>query len=83
LKPKFLLAAGIVVSLSAFAQTNSQTIVVEHMTHTPIFHVNVISRSVLAVNYEHRSGSTKLDFAGTDLMPLANAKQKLKVSADR
>ncbi len=38
------------------------------MSTTPLFRVNVISRSVQAVNYRHRSGSTKLDFAGTDLM---------------
>ena len=78
---KFLLAAGIVVSLSAFAQTNSQTIVVEHTTNTPIFRVNVISRSVLAVNYEHRSGSTHVDFVGTNLMPSANG--EAKVESDR
>jgi outer membrane protein OmpA-like peptidoglycan-associated protein len=34
--------------------------------------VTVISRSVQAVNYQHRSGSSKVDFAGTDLMPSAN-----------
>ena len=38
----------------------------------PTFRVTVISRSVQAVNYRHRSGSSKLDFAGTDLMPSAN-----------
>jgi outer membrane protein OmpA-like peptidoglycan-associated protein len=38
----------------------------------PTFRVTVISRSVQAVNYKHRSGSSKLDFAGTDLMPKAN-----------
>src|ERR1700739_1740621 len=42
------------------------------MTTTPTFRVTVISRSVRAVNYQHRSGSSKLDFAGTDLMPSAN-----------
>ena len=42
------------------------------MNSTPTFRVVVISRSVQAVNYEHRSGSSKLDFAGTDLMPSAN-----------
>jgi outer membrane protein OmpA-like peptidoglycan-associated protein len=78
LNTKFLLAAGIVISLSAFAQTNSQTIVVEHKSHAPIFRVNVISRSVLAVNYEHRSGSTHVDFAGTDLMPSANGEAKVE-----
>ncbi|HLV88158.1 MAG TPA: OmpA family protein [Candidatus Sulfotelmatobacter sp.] len=41
-------------------------------TTTPTFRVTVISRSVQAVNYQHRSGSSKLDFAGTDLMPSAN-----------
>ena len=39
--------------------------------------MNVVSRSVQAVNYEHRSGATKLDFAGTDLMPSANGEAKV------
>jgi outer membrane protein OmpA-like peptidoglycan-associated protein len=73
LKSKLLLAAGITLGLSAFAQTNSQTtLTVEPMSTTPTFRVVVISRSVRAVNYQHRSGSSKLDFAGTDLMPSAN-----------
>ncbi len=73
MKTKLLLAVGITLSLSAFAQTNPQTIVsAEPMTPTPTFRVTVISRSVQAVNYQHRSGSSKLDFAGTDLMPSAN-----------
>ena len=73
MKSKLLLAAGITLSLSAFAQTNSQTtLTVEPLTPTPTFRVTVISRSVQAVNYQHRSGSSKLDFAGTDLMPSAN-----------
>jgi len=42
------------------------------MSSTPTFRVTVISRSVQAVNYQHRSGSSKLDFSGTDLMPSAN-----------
>jgi outer membrane protein OmpA-like peptidoglycan-associated protein len=75
---KYLLAAGIVVSLSAFAQTNSRTVVVEHISSTPLFRVNVISRNVLAVNYEHRSGSTHVDFVGTDLMPAANGEAKVE-----
>ncbi|MGB8597212.1 MAG: OmpA family protein, partial [Candidatus Sulfotelmatobacter sp.] len=73
MKTKLLLAAAVALSLPAVAQTNSQTTVeVEHMNSTPTFRVVVISRSVQAVNYEHRSGSSKLDFAGTDLMPSAN-----------
>jgi outer membrane protein OmpA-like peptidoglycan-associated protein len=61
------------MSLTAFAQTNSSTnIAVEPMANTPTFRVNVVSRSVQAVNYRHRSGSSKLDFIGTDLMGSAN-----------
>jgi outer membrane protein OmpA-like peptidoglycan-associated protein len=72
-KTKFMLATAIALSLSAFAQTNSQTSGnVELTSATPTFRVTVISRSVPAVNYRHRSGSSKIDFAGTGLMPSAN-----------
>ncbi len=73
-----LLVAGIALSLSAVAQTTSQTsLTVEPMSPTPTFRVNVISRSVQAVNYRHRSGATKLDFAGTNLMTLANGQAQV------
>ena len=73
MKRKLLFVAAIALSLPAVAQTNSQTTLeVERMSPTPTFRVTVISRSVQAVNYKHRSGSSKLDFAGTDLMPSAN-----------
>src|ERR1700685_3948584 len=42
------------------------------MGSMPVFRVSVVSRSVQAVNYRHRSGSTKMDFAGTDLMRSAD-----------
>jgi outer membrane protein OmpA-like peptidoglycan-associated protein len=76
---KFLLAIGITLSMSALAQTNSQTpIGVEPRAYTPTFRVNVVSRNVLAVNYKHRSGASKVDFAGTDLMPGANGQAKVE-----
>ncbi len=77
---KFLLAAGLAISLGAFAQTTTttQTIVVEHNRHTPSFRVNIISRDVVAVNYKHRSGSTHVDFVGTDLLPSANGEAKVE-----
>ncbi len=78
MKTKLLLAAAVALSLPVAAQTNSQTNVdVEHMSPTPTFRVTVISRSVQAVNYEHRSGASKVDFAGTDLMPSANGEAKV------
>ena len=78
MKAKFLIPIGIALSVSAFAQSNRPTtIVVEPMSPTPIFRVTVVSRNVQAVNYEHRSGASKLDFAGTDLMPSANGEAKV------
>src|SRR6202050_3514051 len=66
------------MSLPVVAQTNSQsTVEVERMSSTPTFRVTVISRSVQAVNYEHRSGGSKLDFAGTTLMQSANGEGKV------
>ncbi len=78
MKTKLLLVVGITLCVSAFAQTNSSTnMVVEPISPTPIFRVNVVSRSVQAVNYEHRSGASRLDFAGTNLMPSANGEAKV------
>ena len=79
MKIKLLLTLTIVLSLAALAQTNSQTtMTVEPLAPTPTFRVTVISRTVQAVNYQHRSGATKLDFAGTDLMPNANGQAKVE-----
>jgi outer membrane protein OmpA-like peptidoglycan-associated protein len=79
LTKKLLLVAGLTFSLGMFAQTNSQSdLVVEPLSPTPTFRVNVVSREVRAVNYQHRNGATKVDFAGTDLMPLANGEAKVE-----
>jgi len=40
--------------------------------------MSVITRTVQAVNYQHRSGATKIDFAGTTLMPLASGGAKIE-----
>jgi outer membrane protein OmpA-like peptidoglycan-associated protein len=79
LKTQLLLTLGLTLSLSAFAQTTSQTAGnLEPMSTTPTFRVTVISRSVQAVNYKHRSGASKVDFAGTSLMPAANGQAKVE-----
>ena len=56
---------------------------------TPIFRVQVVSRSTPAVNYLHRGGATKIDFDGTSLMPSGKAtatveseRGVIRVSAD-
>jgi hypothetical protein len=37
----------------------------------PIFHVTVVSRTTKAINYHHRTGTTRIDFRGTELMSTA------------
>jgi outer membrane protein OmpA-like peptidoglycan-associated protein len=37
----------------------------------PIYHVTVVARTTKAINYNHRSGATQIDFRGTALMPEA------------
>jgi outer membrane protein OmpA-like peptidoglycan-associated protein len=76
-KKNLLFVAAIVLSVPTTAQTNSQNLTVERMSSTPTFRVVVISRSVQAVNYKHRSGSSKLDFSGTELMPAANGEAQV------
>src|SRR5580698_2122113 len=75
---KLFLAAVVTLSLSAVAQTNVPVgMELVPLAPTPTFRVIVVSRSVPAVNYQHRSGASKLDFAGTDLMPSANGVAKV------
>jgi outer membrane protein OmpA-like peptidoglycan-associated protein len=79
LKITLLLTLSFALSLTASAQTNSQTtMTVEPMAGTHTFRVKVITRNVQAVNYRHRSGATKVDFAGTDLMPSASGEAKVE-----
>jgi len=44
---------------------------------TPIFKVTVVSRTTKAINYHHRTGSTRIDFRGTELMPAARGEAKV------
>ena len=79
MKHMLLLAVGSVLSLGAFAQVSPQaTTVVEPAGPGSTYRVVVISRSVQAVNYQHRSGATDLDFAGTALLPSADGKAKVR-----
>jgi outer membrane protein OmpA-like peptidoglycan-associated protein len=36
-----------------------------------MFRITVVSRTIPAINYHHRTGTTKIDFQGTQLMPEA------------
>lgn len=42
-----------------------------------IYHVTMVGKTVTSVSYQHRSGSTRVDFRGTPLMPLAKGDAKV------
>ena len=57
--------------------TQQNTRPVETGQPMPIFRVTVVSRTTKAVNYHHRTGSTHIDFRGTELMPAAKGEAKV------
>jgi outer membrane protein OmpA-like peptidoglycan-associated protein len=48
--------------------------------NTPLyrFTVNVVQRTTAAINYQHRSGATKVDFRGTGLLPESRGEAKVE-----
>ena len=49
----------------------------------PIYRVTVVSRTLPAVNYEHRSGPTMIDFQGTVLLPRAKGEATVESKRGR
>jgi len=54
---------------------------VSEINGVPLYRVNVVQRDLDAVNYLHRSGSTRIGFQGTVLLP--GAKGEAKVESQR
>ncbi len=44
----------------------------------PVYRITVVSRTTMAVNYNHRSGSTNIAFRGTALMPEARGEARVE-----
>jgi len=69
---------SVVMALGASALAGAQTQVpADSGNPTPTYRTNVVSRTTRAVSYRHRSGSTKINFQGTDLMPGAGGEAKV------
>jgi len=71
------LMAVMTVGVSAQAQTESQ-VREDSRRHAPEYRMNVVSRTTQAVSYKHRSGATKINFQGTDLMPGSSGEAKVE-----
>ena len=75
MKNALLLAVLVCLGVSTVAQ--AQTSDSREYNQMPTYGVNVVSRTTRAVKYAHRSGSTKIDFQGTNLMPGASGEAKV------
>jgi outer membrane protein OmpA-like peptidoglycan-associated protein len=70
---------AVVMTLGVSAQAQAQTQVpADSGNPTPTYRINVVSRTTRAVSYRHRSGATKINFQGTDLMPAAAGEAKVE-----
>src|SRR5882724_4955715 len=62
---KYVIMAGAALGLAAIAQQRPV------QENAPIYRITVVERTTKAVNYEYRSGPTRIDFRGTVLLPKA------------
>ena len=79
-----LMLCGMISATSLFAQEANPTATPGAIVEKDgiyLYRVKVVQRDLDAVNYLHRSGSTTIGFAGTELLP--NAKGEAKVESER
>ncbi|HKN61539.1 MAG TPA: OmpA family protein [Candidatus Acidoferrales bacterium] len=69
---------AVLVGLGASTAAQAQTAVSSDNNQAPVYRVNVVSRTTRAVTYKHRSGSTHINFLGTDLMPAAAGEARVE-----
>jgi len=73
------LAVLMTLGFSAAAQAQDRApISADTGNPTSMYRINVVSRTTQAVSYRHRSGSTKIDFQGTDLMSAAGGEARVE-----
>jgi outer membrane protein OmpA-like peptidoglycan-associated protein len=69
-----LIAALVIFCATAAAQQQSAP---AQQANQSIYNVTVVGKTVTAVSYQHRSGSTMIGFQGTPLLPLAKGNAKV------
>lgn len=74
-----LLGAGLIAGALLSAQdAQSENAARMAAGNQPVFRVSVTARTAKAINYQHRSGATKINFRGTDLLPKARGEAKVE-----
>jgi outer membrane protein OmpA-like peptidoglycan-associated protein len=81
----FLTVCGFALAQFALAQAPQAPNPTQHVENgaiengpTPIYRITVVARTTKAINYNHRSGSTRIGFRGTALMPEARGEAKVQ-----
>jgi outer membrane protein OmpA-like peptidoglycan-associated protein len=73
----FLTVCGLALAQPTQAPNPTQQ-PIENGASAPIYRITVVARTTKAINYHHRSGSTKVGFRGTALMPEARGEAKVE-----
>jgi outer membrane protein OmpA-like peptidoglycan-associated protein len=74
---KASLILSIVCLTFAMAASAQQQPAAAQQPDQSIYHLTMVGKTVTSVSYQHRSGSTMVDFRGTPLMPLAKGDAKV------
>src|SRR5580658_3710309 len=80
---KMILTALLTISGLAWAQAPQAPNPTQQLTEisggaAPLYRITVVARTTKAINYNHRSGSTRIGFQGTALMPAASGEAKVE-----
>jgi outer membrane protein OmpA-like peptidoglycan-associated protein len=67
-----------VLSAQTPAQQSNENAIRMAAGAAPVYRVTVTARTAKAINYRHRSGATKIDFRGTELLPLSHGEAKVE-----
>src|SRR5574340_564912 len=74
--------AGILVlafsALNAQVPKPTQDAPAQTAANAPIYRITVVARTVPAINYQHRAGSTRVGFRGTELLSRATGDAKVE-----
>ena len=73
-------ASGVLIAQEANPTTQSNSTPMAQQgtfDNVPLYKIEVVARDIPAINYFHRSGSTKIGFRGTELLPQAKGEAKV------
>jgi outer membrane protein OmpA-like peptidoglycan-associated protein len=73
----FLTVCGLALAQAPQAPNPTQQ-PIDNGVSAPIYRITVVARTTKAINYNHRSGATKIGFRGTALMPEARGEAKME-----